>query len=81
VAPTPQPIVTEIRRAIVNYGSFRHEDVEKAVLSALDDLDADLTEGEYAQSSRSDAAVIRLNDAMNAADEAVPEVEDEEKEV
>ena len=81
MAPTPQPIVTEIRRAIVNYGSFKNEDVEKAVLAALNDLDADLVEGEYAQSSRSDAAVSKLNDAMNDADAEQPEVEEDEEKV
>jgi len=79
VAPSPQPIVTEIRRAIVNYGKFNNEDVEKAVLAALNDLDADLVEGDYTQSSRSDAAVLKLNDAMNAADEEAGSVEEEDK--
>ena len=79
MAPSPQPIVTEIRRAIVNYGKFNNEDVEKAVLAALNDLDADLVEGDYTQSSRSDAAVLKLNDAMNAADEEAGSVEEEDK--
>lgn len=82
MAPAPEGIVTEIRRAIVNYGKFANEEVEKAVLAAINDLDADLVEGEYSQSTRADVAVQRLNEAMNVADEAreAEEMSEEETE-
>lgn len=70
MAPAPQGIVATIRRAIINYGSFAHEDVEQATLAALNDLDADLEESNYAQSSRADTAVAALETAMSTADEA-----------
>jgi len=83
MSPAPEGIVATIRRAIINYGEFAHEDVESGVLAALNDLDADLEEANYAQSSRSDAAVAKLEEAMSTADtareEKAAEGEDEEK--
>lgn len=77
MSPAPQGIVATIRRAIVNYGSFTHEDVEQTVLAALNDLDADIEEVGMAQSSRADAAVAALEEAMSTADEAREEAERE----
>lgn len=75
-----QGLVATIRRAIINYGEFAHEEVESTVLAALNDLDADLEEGGYAQSSRADTAVEAMEAAMSTADEAREAKEAEEKE-
>ncbi len=75
----PSGIVQSIRTALEDYASFDSDAVNDAVLDGLKALDADLTENGYQQSSATDAAAVKIEDAMNEADNAEKDT-DEEKE-
>lgn len=73
----PSGIVQSIKTALEDYASFDSDEVEAAVLEGLKALDADLTENGYQQSTATDAAAVKIEDAMNAADNAEKDVEED----
>jgi len=73
----PSGIVQSIKTALEDYASFDSDGVETAVLDALKALDADLTENGYQQSTATDAAAVKIEDAMNEADNTEKEEKDE----
>lgn len=77
MAPEQTNIIKSIRTAIDDYAEFPTEDLQEAVLNALGDLDTDLTESGYQQSSRADAAAAAIENAMNEADAVVKDEETE----